>query len=151
MKFTAFARVVLTTLAATVQTACVVPVPPLGAAHEVTEQSIAEIKPGISTRADVLLLLADPPIRGEEDRYFVYFWERTRGGVLVIFYMPIFSAVARSCHWLALAFAPDGVVAKLRMFHGDAQLNPASDFCSADSPLKTQLETWLAEPAQDGK
>jgi hypothetical protein len=57
-----------------------VPTPPRGV-RVITEDTVESLKPGQSTRADVLHLLGDPLHRREKDRFFVYPWDRTWGYV----------------------------------------------------------------------
>jgi outer membrane protein assembly factor BamE (lipoprotein component of BamABCDE complex) len=140
-------------LLAPVLTGCVIPVPVESVSNEVTEQSVAAIKPETSTRADVLLLLGDPTLRGERDGHFVYSWRQTHGGAIVAFPYPIATGVGMSCHCLVVRFAPNGVVAKVRVFHGEAHLEgnvfgadvPAADICTRDAVLKNEIKEWLAE------
>jgi outer membrane protein assembly factor BamE (lipoprotein component of BamABCDE complex) len=50
-----------------------IPAPPHGV-RMITEDTVEPLKPGQSTRADVLHLLGDPLERREDDRFFVYGW-----------------------------------------------------------------------------
>jgi outer membrane protein assembly factor BamE (lipoprotein component of BamABCDE complex) len=60
-----------------------VPTPPHGV-RVITEDTVESLKPGPSTRADVLHLLGDPLFRKEKDRLFVYAWDMSWGYVGVI-------------------------------------------------------------------
>jgi len=56
------------------------PEPAHGGERVITEETVEPLKPGQSTRADVLHLLGDPTgERREEDRFFVYYWRVTVG------------------------------------------------------------------------
>jgi len=150
------ARLVALSVLVSALNACVVPLPLTGVSGEVPEQSIALIKPGISTRADVLLLLGDPTVRGEGDTHFVYSWEKLHGGAVFAAPYPVAFETAESCHSLAIRFAPNGGVAAVRVFHGEARIEsltilnkdvPSSGVCGHDTALTERIEEWLAEPS----
>lgn len=132
------------------QTACVIPVPGGGDAPKQVE----DIKPGTSTRADVLLRLGDPTVRGKEDSYFVYSWLRSHGGALLAFPYPFALVAGTSCHCLAFRFAADGAVSEVKEFDGEPLVEgvllnadiPGRDVCSRDRALAQRIEAWLAEP-----
>jgi outer membrane protein assembly factor BamE (lipoprotein component of BamABCDE complex) len=90
---------VLMLFTAIVANGCVlipVPTPPRGV-RVITEDTVESLKPGQSTRADVLHLLGDPLHRREKDRFFVYAWDRTWGYV----------------GWLSALASPDGGVSPI--------------------------------------
>jgi hypothetical protein len=126
---------------------------PLGAEslNEVSERSITEIRPDVSTRADVLLRLGNPTRREEQDAYFLYEWERLHGGAVLGFPLPFAMTYSESCHQLVIRFAPNGYVSRVRVFHGDPQQggavlgNESAGVCVRDKALRTQVEAWLAE------
>jgi outer membrane protein assembly factor BamE (lipoprotein component of BamABCDE complex) len=139
--------------------ACVIPVPVQEVSNEVSEQSLAAIEPSASTRADVLLLLGEPTIRGDGDRHFVYSWRKSHGGALVAFPYPVGGGVGKSCHCLVIRFAPNGGVAKVKVFHGEVHVEgfflgadiPGSDVCTRDTALTAAIKEWLAEPPAAGE
>jgi hypothetical protein len=137
--------------------ACVIPFPLGGASHEITDQAVAAIQPGRSTRADVLLLLAEPTVRGERDGHFLYLWRTQHGGALVAFPYPIAMAATSSCHYRAIRFTTSGVVSAVQVFHGNALVEGTSivsepgsskDVCDRDIALRARVDGWLAEPSQ---
>jgi hypothetical protein len=65
-----------------------IPTPPHGV-RVITEDTVESLKPGQSTRADVLHLLGDPIERTEEDRFFVYGWGSAWGYYALFIYPPL--------------------------------------------------------------
>ena len=66
-------------------TACVyIPTPEHASveAARITEADKETLEPFATTRADVLLRFGDPTERHEDDRFFVYRWERIQGYIL---------------------------------------------------------------------
>ena len=75
------------------------------------------IKPQVTTRTDVLMMLADPNFRLEDDRYFVYDWRDTHAVVGVA--LPgggVAAAGLGDVHAVAIEFAADGRVVRLKDF-----------------------------------
>jgi outer membrane protein assembly factor BamE (lipoprotein component of BamABCDE complex) len=71
-------------LAVTTFAGCVilpVPTPPTGS-EIVGDDAVSAIKPGITTRADVLLALGDPSESEETDRFFAYDWKVSYGAIV---------------------------------------------------------------------
>ena len=137
---------------ASVMNACVLPLP-AETMYSVTEQSVGAIKAGTWTRADVLLSLADPSYRGEQDGYFVYEWEKEHGGfaVLFIFLIPLAVVDGVSCQSLVIRFSPDGTVAGVKRFDGETELVMLPFWntgwsCKSDTALAARIAAWLAEP-----
>ena len=137
------------------------PIPiPGSVSHEIPSATSAAIKPGTSTRADVLLQLADPDIRGDNDRYFIYLSSRTHGGVLFIAILPylplpVATVTGDSCASLGIVFDQTGTVIKVRGFQGKTLPQSATIFesngsrssvCAADKELSRAVQDWLAEP-----
>lgn len=117
------------------------------------------ITPGASTRADVLLLLAEPAERGEDDRYFLYSSSRTHGTLLfvaLLYYpLPVGEISGHSCFHLAIVFDASGTVSKVRAFHGKTQPQSSTlldwdsgrpSVCGTDAELRQAVTAWLAEP-----
>jgi hypothetical protein len=134
---------------------------PLGssASREIPEATRAAIRPGTSTRADVLLALAEPDVRGNDDRYFQYSTSQSRGGVVMILLLPYLpvpmtSVTGESCACLVLVFDASGTVAKMRGFQGEAHAEGWTIFggtrtigrCGTDAKLSKEIQDWLAEP-----
>jgi len=82
------------------------------------EDVVQMIKPQVTTRTDVLMMLGDPNFRVAEDRYFVYDWTDIHAvvGVAVIPYaMPLMGPLGHQ-HALGIEFAPDSRVARVKEF-----------------------------------
>jgi len=138
---------------------CPFPIPG-GVDREIREETIQQIKPGASTRADVLLSLGDPEQRIENDSAFVYSWTQRAGGVGFIgplYGFPIGGASGRSCHALAIRFAPDGGVTQVKVFHGETTVHGAlvvvpgiqtemPVLSCAATKFSGEIRNWLAEP-----
>lgn len=135
---------------ATVVGGCVLPLVPENL-HEVPERSIAAIQPGISTRADVLLLLGNPTRREAEGAYFLYEWERLHGGAALGFPFTFALAHSDSCHLLAIQFASNALVSRVRVFHGEHQTCAdlpgamCAGVCARDKALRAQVDAWMVE------
>lgn len=140
-----------------------IPTPVPGwSASEIPVETTRAIEPGKTTRADVLLMLADPQERIGNDDCFIYPWEERQGGV--IFWtgapmaFPIAAAQAESCHKLVIKFAPSGYVASVKLF--ESKTNTATFFlgkegqkslvCS-DPELAKQIQDWLGAPLNNSK
>lgn len=142
---------------------CPVPIP--GSVHRgITEETIRRIEPGTFTRADVILLLGNPESRIESDSAFVYSWGRSHGGVIFIGPFrgaPAGVTAAESCHSLAIQFAPDGVVARVKIFHGKTTVEGAvfvlpgvevksgpmgRAYSCTSAELWSEIKAWLDEP-----
>lgn len=130
-----------------------------GASREIPEATRVTIKPGASTRADVLLALAEPDVRGEDDRYFQYSTSQSRGGVVFILVLPylpvpVTSVSGESCSCLVIVFDANGTVARMRGFQGETRAagwtilegTRATGTCSTDAKLSKEIQDWLAEP-----
>jgi hypothetical protein len=145
-------------LLAVATAACVIPVPVAAVYGDISEECIAAIKPGVSTRADVVLSLADPATRGDQDGHFIYSWERLHGAAIVAFPYPIAGGSGQSCHCLVVRFAPNGYVTARRVFDGDVRLagttildsDPDPGGCTRDQDLRRRIEQWLSETAPNG-
>jgi hypothetical protein len=134
---------------------------PLGssASREIPEATRLTITPGKSTRADVLLALAEPDVRGNDDRYFQYSTSQSRGGVVLILVLPylplpVTSVSGETCACLVIVFDPDGTVAKMRGFQGETHAEGWTILegtrtigsCGTDAKLSKEIQDWLAEP-----
>lgn len=142
--------------------ACVMPVPITSSERfVVTEENLRAIQPGVSTRADVLLMLADPDKRGQDDAYFIYRWLKASGGMGYVVAIPYpvsgGSNVTESCHDLVIRFGADGRVSRSGVFDGKGLDRP--DFSlrrsairarrthavTCDPELPKAAEDWLKE------
>jgi outer membrane protein assembly factor BamE (lipoprotein component of BamABCDE complex) len=112
----ALAALVITT------SACPIFLPTPGANERgVDKQSVERFQARRTTRTDVLMTLGDPDYRLEDDRYFVYDWSETHAFVGVG--LPggaIAGTGLGEQHALAIEFAPDNRVARLREFTHDS-------------------------------
>ena len=130
-----------------------------GASREIPEATRVTIKPGTSTRADVLLALAEPDVRGDDDRYFQYATSQSRGGVVFILILPylplpVTSVSGESCACLVIVFDANGTVARMRGFQGETHSEGwtilegtrSIGTCSTDARLSKEIQDWLAEP-----
>jgi hypothetical protein len=134
---------------------CLLPVPP-ETIHRIPEQSIQSLEPLKSTRADVLLMLADPTLRGDRDDYFIYRWEEFHGALMFIVGLPLAGVATSSCNSLVIQFLPDGRVARIREFSGEPNPTYAPTFSHEESSkfgsgdcenprLRQAIEDWLKE------
>jgi len=129
--------------------------------NKVTEESIQAIHSKTSTRADVLLTLADPTVRGEQDGYFVYDWAQGHGGLVLVFAAGGYSAAggaiavgASSCNSLVVKFTPDGHVDRVKQFLGKSKSvagigvetdPPGRSGKCGDPEMQEAIDAWLSE------
>jgi len=110
------ARLVTALLAAALAAGCIiVPTPPIPV-DGISDAQIATLKPGLTTRADVLMAFGDPTLRVENDRYFSYDWSEVHyvgavGGAPQAYPFDI-----SDTHRLAIEFAADGRIVRLQRF-----------------------------------
>ena len=148
-------------LCATVLAACIpLPIPhSSGEIGPVPDRIVAHIKSVTTTRADVLLLLGEPIVRGPDDAYFVYSWAYRRGGVTVVGLtgggpFPLGDVQEYSCRALAVRFAATGQVDRAETFEGSVRSavsglgldKSISALCRHDSDLIDRIRAWVAEP-----
>ena len=145
-------------LVASVLAGCLLPIPG-SVSGGISEETMASIRPGVTTRADVLLMLADPHSRSREDGCFTYSWVEHHGGAVLVFAVPgggapIAGATTVSCHVVAIRFSSDGRVSETRRFdgrvHGEGftlfSLDaPAKDPCVVDAELTQRVQAWIDE------
>jgi outer membrane protein assembly factor BamE (lipoprotein component of BamABCDE complex) len=104
--------------------ACVVlpvPTPPTGS-EIVGDEAMKAIKPGTTTRADVLLALGDPNESDEADRFFAYDWKVSYGAIVWAWGIaPNVGGAGGHRLWayrcLAIEFGPDATVARTANLH----------------------------------
>ena len=120
-------------LAAVLGGCIIIPVPPYGPGR-IQRQVIDQIKPGETTREDVLLTLGPPTQRLSDDRIFVYDWKQVvawigTGGIAGGSLAGGGSGDVESRHFFAIEFGSDGRVvrredlsASLTEWHVDAML-----------------------------
>src|SRR5215467_4093779 len=94
-----------------------VPAPAHSGVGVITEEAVKSLKPEETTRAEVLLLFGAPANRYEEDRFFVYTFERTHGYLLVGL-AGVGGAVGpmKKLHYLALEFTSAGRLLRQAFF-----------------------------------
>lgn len=161
------------TLAAATLVAGCVPIPIAPMSHsEITEESLRALQPMISTRADVLLALGDPTVRGHgdfDDSYFIYDWGRFHGGVVLVLVgysaiVPAAGVGSGSCNSLAIEFTADGHVLRIGRFAGKAEVSGGlvidtkidtkepnrSDGSCDDAALREAIRAWLENGTVEG-
>lgn len=113
----------------------IIPTPPHGGDHIITEEMIASLELGKTTRSDILLRLGDPVERLHDDRFFAYRWTQTHGYILVGSYVS--GAVGRipAGHYLGLEFTSDNRLKQAKVFHPWVPLTDKRD----------SFEEWAAE------
>jgi outer membrane protein assembly factor BamE (lipoprotein component of BamABCDE complex) len=144
-----------------------IPIAPMSSS-EITEDSLRAIQPMTSTRADVLLALGDPTIRGQEDfadSYFVYDWGRFHGGMVFVLVgytsmLPAAGVGSGSCNSVAIRFTPDGHVERIGRFSGKAETSgglvidtkePSQpDGSCDDAAVRQAIKAWLEEGTTTG-
>ena len=133
-----------------------IPYPPY-AENRISEETLQAIQPRLSTRSDVLLLLADPTVRGKEDAYFVYEWMQGHGGLIFVAAagytgVPVADVGSGSCNRFAIKFAPDGRVERTRQFLGKAKVAGTTlldknakliDSACSDPDLSAAIDAWV--------
>jgi hypothetical protein len=103
-------------LLVTTSACIIIPTPPHGGVGVITEKAVESLKPESSTRADVLHRLGDPAERLEEDRFFVYRWEKTVAYWDAI--GPVASNVIKDVHYLLLEFTQNNRLRRLNFVDG---------------------------------
>jgi hypothetical protein len=104
---------------------CIIPVfiptPPHGV-RVITADTVESLKPGQSTRTDVLHLLGDPIERSEEDQFFVYGWGSTWGYYALYLYPmgppPPFEPIGER-RGLIIQFTPENRLKRLQFIEYD--------------------------------
>jgi outer membrane protein assembly factor BamE (lipoprotein component of BamABCDE complex) len=87
----------------------IIPVPPYGEG-KLAPASIDSIKPGVTTREDVLLDLGPPSHRLAADRIFAYEWQQTVAHLVVGFPGGAAGSGVKSWQVFAVEFDRNGVV-----------------------------------------
>ena len=133
--------------------ACVVPIPSNLAGpytyKEVPDWVIRAIEPQATTRADILLQLSEPWIRGPGDGYFVYSWLEYLGGVtaLIIAPIPLGGPVHEEfkCHCLVIQFGDDGRVERRVVLSDAGSAQNMTRYPCPDERMKEAIQDWLAQ------
>ena len=133
--------------------ACVVPIPSNLAGpytyKEVPDSVIRTIEPQATTRADILLQLSEPWIRGPGDGYFVYSWLEYLGGVtaLIIAPIPLGGPVHEEfkCHCLVMQFGDDGRVERWVVLSDAGSAQNMTRYACPDERMKEAIQDWLAQ------
>jgi hypothetical protein len=130
---------------------CVVPYPiPEWTYKEVPDSIVRGIQPGTTSRADILLRLSEPWIRGAGDGYFVYSWLESLGGLGVALNpgvpIPFVAGTQMRCHCLVIQFGDDGRVERVTTL--DATGTAWQDMYAFPCPgeqMKEAIQQWLAQ------
>ena len=110
------ARLATALVAAALLAGCIiVPTPPIPI-DGVPDAKVAALKPGLTTRADVLMAFGDPTLRMEDDRYFVYDWSEVHGEGAVGGAPGAYLFEIWDTHRLAIEFSADGRIERLQRF-----------------------------------
>jgi len=113
-----FVRLALVAVAITTG-GCPFIIPTPGAQINAPAEDVVQIiKPQVTTRTDVLMMLGDPNFRLGDDRYFVYDWSDVHvvfGAFVIPYGDPLVGGLGHS-HALAIEFAADSRVARLKEF-----------------------------------
>lgn len=106
----------------------------------------------MTTRADILLQLSEPWIRGNGDGYFVYSWiERLGGGGAVVGYAPYIGLAggvvetAFKCHCLVVQFSDLRQVERVTVL---SDAGTAVDMTVIPCPgkeMKENIQLWLTQ------
>ena len=121
-------RLATALVAATLLAGCIiVPTPPIPI-DGIPDANIAALKPGLTTRADVLMAFGDPTLRMEDDRYFVYDWSEVHWVGAVGGAPQAYPFNISDTHRLAIEFAPDGAIARLQRFARMKNMTLEEDF-----------------------
>jgi hypothetical protein len=104
----------------------ILPIPTLDHGEGLSEGHVHErLASGQFTREDVLLTFGPPLRHMEEDRYFVYRWDRTHWAAVWLFFIPIPLAGGfgggdyggvYAPHYLAMEFDPNGKLLRYKYF-----------------------------------
>lgn len=117
--------------------------------REVPDSVIQAIEPHATTRADILLQLSEPSIRGAGDGYFVYSWLEYLGGVtlLIIAPIPLGGPVNEEfkSHCLVVQFGDDGRVDRLVVLSDSGSAQNMTRYPCPDDRMKEAIQEWLAQ------
>ena len=139
--------------------ACVViPIPNpndfVGTHKGVPDSVVRGIQPGTTTRADILLQLSEPWIRGTDDGYFVYSWVESLGGggaVAALLIYPVGGLVGGvvdagfKCHCLVIQFSDLGRVERITVFSEAGAAVDMTVFPCPDEEMLDAIQQWLAQ------
>jgi len=124
--------------------------PTPGAQHGAPSSEVVhKIEPGVTTRADILMMLGDPDHRADEDRYFVYDWSETRAviGIIVAAGYQAFpiGAGLGVRNALALEFGPDGRVTRIKTFARDMEglQDVGREHATTERLLWEDIQAWM--------
>lgn len=141
--------VLVLALAAAMGGCIVLPVPTLDRGEGLSESQVHErLASGQFTREDVLLTIGPPVRHMEEDRYFVYQWDRTHWSWVWLFFIPIplagggaggYGVAVYAPHYLAMEFNPNGKLLRYKYF---ARWMAPSD----DEFFNKIFPEWVNEP-----
>jgi len=149
---TSFARVAASSLSVLLLNACVViPTDFVGTHKGVPESVVRAIEPGTTTRADILLQLSEPWIRGKGDGYFVYSWVESLGGgatVGAVSPVGLVGGVVETsfrCHCLVVQFSALGQVERITTLTDAGTAVDMTVFPCPDERVQEAIQQWLAK------
>ena len=116
----------------------IIPTPGLEA-RAPTAEVMQTIKPHVTTRTDMLMMLGDPNFRLEDDRYFVYDWTDHKAVAGVGIGYLAYTVALIDLRALAIEFAPDGRVARVKEFKKSASGKGEQE----ERELWEDIRVWL--------
>jgi outer membrane protein assembly factor BamE (lipoprotein component of BamABCDE complex) len=112
----------------------IIPTPEHGGPY-IAEEMLLSLETGKTQRADVLLLIGAPSERMQNDRFFVYVWERVAGYWFVGAYYSGAGGDITRRHYLCLEFSPNGTLKRSVHLEGVWK-----------EDARERLEKWMAAP-----
>jgi outer membrane protein assembly factor BamE (lipoprotein component of BamABCDE complex) len=107
----------------------------------ITDKLITSLKEGETTREDVLLLLGEPFQRGEQDRYFIYYWAAIEGD-LTVFYNYSIDFINK--HFFCVEFNKDNRIKRFE--HIDTGL--VDGLFKHGIGAHNKMQKWISETGQ---
>jgi hypothetical protein len=120
-----------------------IPTVPHGLEPVPDQEAVDSLSPGVSTRADVLLLLGEPKHRLDDDRFFLYEWDVAYGYVIVGGYTQAYPVPVAGPQYLCFEFGPDSRVVHREHLIGSLYAKP-------DKAIRKCMKL-LEEPDESGK
>ena len=124
----------------------------VGTHKGISDSVVRGIRPDTTTRADVLLQLSEPWIRGKGDGYFVYSWvESFGGGTAVVGYVPYIGLAGGvvetgfKCHCLVVQFSDLGQVERTTVLSDAGTAVDMTVFPCPDERMQEAIQQWLAQ------
>jgi len=101
-----------------------IPVVPHGLGVVPDKEAFESLRPGVTTRADVLLLLGEPNHRFDDDRFLMYEWTVAYGYVIVGGYTQAYPIPVAAPHYLCLEFGLDSRLVRNEHLIGSLYAKP---------------------------